>query len=367
MTDTPPFPLAYCPDGHARLERLRLLFERRASDRIFGFMHAPTLALKRFGQKYQAGYCDRPDLGERAAYWDELLSERAGILDDSIPAAYLTEMDQGLYGGMVGGTVQFMADPERGWISSIVAPILSDWSGFERLRIDPEGEWFRFYLEELELFRRAGEGKFGISHFILIDGFNFLFELFGGTRSYLEAVENPELVREAIDFAHRLNLVVHQAFFDRAGLLEGGTCSNFVGWLPGRIVSESVDPFHMTSVKFFEQWGRGPAERMLTTFDGGIVHLHANGRHLLEAVSTLRGLVAVSALDDRGYASAFSLGRELKKRLGDVPLMLFAEYPDFLAALDRHTLPGGVLYRVRNVPGIDEANRCMERVREYRA
>jgi hypothetical protein len=128
-----------------------------------------------------------------------------------------------------------------------------------------------------------------------------------------------------------------------------------------------VDPFHMTSVRCFEQWGREPVERMLQTFDGGIVHIHGNGRHLLEAVSSLRGLKMLWAADDRGFPSAFSIAGEIKKRIGSVPLVVNAEFPEFSDALEKHRLPGGVLFKVKNVPSSDDANRCMERVRTYRA
>lgn len=360
------FPLAFCPDGYVRLERLRLFLERRVQDRIFAFMYPPSAVLRGFRETHKEGYCERPDLVERAAFWQRLLQERCLVNDDSVPSAYLTEMDQGLYGGIVGGAVQFMCNPETGWISSMVAPVLRDWSGFEKLRIDRDSESYRYYLRALELFGRAAEGKFGISHFILIDGFNFLFELFGASRAYVEAEDNPERVSEALDFAYRLNVEVQQAFFERVGLMEGGTCSNFIGWVPGRVVSESVDPFHMTSVKFFERWGRCHVERILSTFDGGIVHLHGNGRRLLESVRTIRGLKAICALDDRGYASAFSMVEDLKRRAGDVPVMVNAEYGEFVKALDGHRLPGGVLYRVQNVPDVDAANRSMDRVRGYR-
>jgi hypothetical protein len=105
----------------------------------------------------------------------------------------------------VGGKVRFMAHPENGWISSMVPPICRGWEDFEKLTIDPQSQWFQFYLSELKLFRRAAEGKFGISHFILIDSVNFLFELFGGSRTYLELIDNPDRVRQAVDFAFGLN------------------------------------------------------------------------------------------------------------------------------------------------------------------
>lgn len=360
------FPLDYCPDGYGRLERLRRLYEERPQDRVFAAMQPSSKALEKFARNYKGGYCPRPDLKERLAFWEEFYRERSPVRDDSIPSAYLSEQDQGLYGGIVGGKVQFMAHPEVGWISSMVSPVLDDWSGLEGLSVDRECEMYRYYLEQLELFRAGAQGRFGISHFILIDGLNFVFELFGATRTYLELIDNPEKVRQAMAFAYRLNVGVQRTFFERIPLLEGGTCSNFAGWLPGRVVSESVDPFHMTSVDYFEEWGRANVERILAQFDGGVVHIHGNGRHLLEAVASVRGLLAIYLLDDRGFPSAFSVLEELKGRTGDVPVVVDAEYPEFLKALDEHWLPGGVLYKVGHVPDCDTANRCMDQVRQYR-
>lgn len=359
--------LAYCPDLDARLERLRLLYGERPQHRIYAHLSVETRALRKFGAKYAPGYTTCPDLAERAAFWDELLAERAAVRDDSIPSAYLSEMDQGLYGGIVGGNVQFMAHPENGWISSMVPPLLAGWEGLAGLSIDHDSPWYRFYLQELDAFRQASAGKFGLSHFILIDGLNFVFELFGATRTYLEMIDRPDDVRAAIEFAYQLNVDVQRTFFAHAPLLAGGTCSNMVEWMPGRIVSESVDPFHMTSVDCFEQWGRGPVERILAAFDGGVVHIHANGRHLLPAVSTLRGLQAVYLLDDLHYPTAFAVLAELRRRLGGLPVVVKAGFAEFRAGLESHRLEGGVLYKVNGVPDVDTANRLMDRVREYEA
>jgi len=169
------FPLRYCPDGWQRLERLRGLYEKRLQDRILACMEVPTQAVRRFAARYSDGPTERPDLNDRVAFWDALLAERATVLDDSVPAAYLSELDQGLYGGIVGGEVRFMAHPENGWISSMVLPILKEWSDLEKLSINHKSDLYQFYLLELELFRCGAEGKFGISHFILIDSLNFVF------------------------------------------------------------------------------------------------------------------------------------------------------------------------------------------------
>ena len=359
--------LLYKPNLKEVQLRLQSLYAREAGDQIFATMDVPSRAIAEFAKTYPGGQCGEPDLDDRIRFWDDFYRQRVAVDDDTMPAAYLSELDQGLYGGLLGADVRFMSDPATGWISSMVPPLLKDWSEFDRLRFDPEHPWWKRYVGQLDRFIEASRGRWAISHFILIDALNFVFELIGATQTYLSLDEHPEMVRRAIDFAYDLNVRVHETFFEKAPSFEGGTFSNFCQWLPGRVVSESVDPYHMTSVAYFERWGREPAERIMTHFDGGVIHIHANGRHLLEAVSTMRGLKAVLLQDDLGFPKAFDVLAELKPRLGDVPVSVFAPYEAFVERLDRHALPGGVLYQVRNVPSIDAANRLMEKVRTYRA
>lgn len=358
--------LAYKPGLDEVLNRLRLLYNRRAEDCIFAEFQVPSAALAEFAGQYPDGYCDYPDPGDRVRFWDKLLAERAAVQDDSVPSAYLSEMDQGLYGGLLGGQIQFMSHPDTGWISSMVAPLLRDWSEFDRLELDTSHAWFDRYRKQMEIFTAAAAGKWAISHFILIDGLNFVFELVGATNTYLSLDERPELVRRAVELAFQLNVAVQEAFFQTVPLVRGGTASNMVQWVPGRVVSESVDPFHMTSVAYFERWGRGPIQRIFDHFDGGVLHIHGNGRHLLETVCTLRGLRAIFMGDDRGFPQAFDIAATLRARAGDTPLVMQVGFEPFVEHLRAHHLPGGVCYKVQDAPDVATANRVMEEVRAYR-
>lgn len=359
--------VAYKPNAEEVLTRLRSLYERSAGDRIFATVQVPSPTIARFKADHPHAECAYPDPAERVEFWDCLLRERADLEDDSMPVAYLSEMDQGLYGGLLGGEVRFLCHPDNGWISSMIPPLLRDWSEFDRLRFDENHLWWKRYRRQLDAFIQGSAGKWGISHFILIDGLNFVFELLGATQTYLSLDEHPDMVRRATDFALDLNLKVQRAFFDAVPSLAGGTFSNFAQWLPGRVVSESIDPYHMTSVAYFERWGREPVERILSHFDGGVIHIHGNGRHLLQAASSLKGLKAMLLADDVGFPRAFEVIGQLQARTGDVPLSCFAEFDRFVERLDRHELPGGVLYQVRGAPDVATANRCMQRVRQYRA
>jgi hypothetical protein len=361
------FPLSYCPRGDATISRLRRLFVERDPGLILASMQLPSRVLEAFARQHSAGYCAYPDPQERIAFWDAYLCERIGIEDDSLPTSYPSEMDQGLYGGLLGGDVRFICDPATGWISSMVPPLLDDWANLDRLSFAADSPWAQRYLRQLDVFVAGAQGKFGISHFILINGLNLVFELVGATNTYLALLDQPKMVERALDLAFQLNLWVQNTFFERVPLLEGGACSTMVQWMPGRILSESVDPFHMASVDYFERWGRRTLERIFAKFDGGVTHIHGNGRHLLEAVSTVQGLKALYLGDDKGFPPAFDILPEIRQRVGDLPLVVGVEYLDFLPALQAHHLPGGVFYRVSNVPNLDAANRSMEQVRAYRA
>lgn len=356
--------LSHCPHLARTLARLQRFHLRRPPDLALAVMKPPSPALARWASRWPEGYCDYPDPAQRAAFWDDLLAERAGIDDDCLPAAYLSEMDQGLYGGLVGGKASFLSDAATGWISSMVEPILDDLAGVEGLSLPDAHPWLDRYLRQLDLFAARAQGRFGISHFILINGLNFVYELVGATKTYEEVLDRPELVGRAMELAHRVNLRVQQAFFARVGLLEGGTVSNMLQWIPGgRIVSESVDPFHMTSPDYFETWGKGVLERIFGDFEGGAVHIHGNGRHLLEAVSKVQGLRGIYLGDDRGYPLAFDVLDEIRAKVGDMPLALGVPFDRFLDALERGVLRGGVIYYVSDVPDVATANRVARRLR----
>lgn len=95
-------------------------------------------------------------------------------------------------------------------------------------------------------------------------------------------------------FQRRTNHAVRLRHFpqDNKQVHEKYKNDNFNGVLAGEIICESVDPFHMTSIDYFEKWGREPIERIFKKYDGGVLHINANGRHLTDAVSTIEGLKA---------------------------------------------------------------------------
>lgn len=356
----------YKKNADCVIERLKLFYERKASDQIFAEFKLSSKTLDDFSRNNKEGSVQYPDPEKRILFWNSLLKEKTLVEDDSIPSAYLSEFDQGLYGALIGGEIQFLCNPKDGWISSMVKPIYNNLALFLPKQFDEHHTWYQRYIHQLEIFSEASKDMFGISHFILIDGLNFVFELIGATKTYLCLFACPDKVKEVIDFAFQLNVKVQNSFFERTSSYKGGTFSNLAQWIPGRIVSESLDPFHMTSVDDFEQWGKNNVEKMFNEFDGGVLHIHSNGRHLLNAVSKLKGLKAIYLLDERGNPPAFEVLKDIKRQTGEVPLVVEVEDVKFEKCLKDNSLLGGVFYVVSSQKKADEVNRIMEKVRKYR-
>ena len=358
--------LAYKKNSEFVFQRLRSLYDDRVKDKIFASFSIPSPTLVQFNKTHTAGPCDYPDPAERAAYWDSFLKERTLIDDDSLPVCYMSEFDQGLYGGVIGGKVEYCCF-ESGWISSMCRPILKNWSDVNSLRFDESHPLFQQYIKQTKIFAEKAKDKFGISHLILVDGFNFVFELFGATETYMGMYDHPEEIQRAMEFGFDLNVLLHKTFFQYAPIFEDGTFCTLSEWIPGgEIISESLDPFHMTSVETYMKWGHDYAQRMFDQFDGGFLHIHGNGRHLIKPSSSLKGLKTIFLGDDRGFPPALEVVYDLKNKAGDVPISILADYNAFVEKLDRHELPGGILYRVLDTPSRDAANKCYEKVLKYR-
>ncbi|MGW8256365.1 MAG: hypothetical protein ACWGMZ_02650, partial [Thermoguttaceae bacterium] len=97
--------LAYKPNFQDVLRRMQSLYSREAGHRIFATMSVPNAALENFARTHSHSRCEYPDISERTRFWDDYYRLLAEVEDDSMPAAYLSEFDQGLYGGLLNGEV----------------------------------------------------------------------------------------------------------------------------------------------------------------------------------------------------------------------------------------------------------------------
>lgn len=356
--------LEYKRNAAQAVERLSLLWSRKAQDRVFAHIPLPTRALTDFARAHTDGPTSYPDPNERIRFWDAHLAETRDVEDDWLPIAYLSEFDQGIYAASVGAPIHYMMHSEIGWISSMAPPILQDISQIDDLKINPNADIIRLMDKQVEVYQQAARDKFGIAPFIVIDAMNFVSELRGATRSYEDTFDYPEQTRRLMDFAFDLNVFIQSRVRNAIDGFAGGSFANMGSWAPGTPVLFSVDAYHLAKPDFYYEWGEPHLQRLLDNFGGGLLHLHSNGRHLLEHVSKLRGLICVYLIDEEWSPRAYDELELRAKQAGDVPLIVDCHADEFERDLDSGRLRGNVLYSVLGLQTADEANRLMEKVRK---
>lgn len=362
MPDT----LQYKPHAADIVRRLTDLWSRKAQDRIFAHFKIPSPALLAFERTHTDCDTTYPDPRERIAFWDRVLEHESRIEDDWLPIAYLSEFDEGLCASLCGGKMEYLLHAATGWISSMCAPCLDDLAKVKELRIDENHPSIQLLDQQCAIYREGAKGKFGIAPYIVIDALNFVAELRGMTQAFLDVLDSPDTVKQLMQFAYELNVFTQERTYDALDGFMGGSFVNMGSWAPGRPVLFSVDAYHMARPDFFEEWGRPYIQPLLDHFDGGLLHLHSNGRHLIETVRTLRGLVCLYLIDEAWSPRVYEGLHEYHRRADGVPVVVPCKWDEFVRDLNGHTLPGGVMYGISGAPSVDEANRVMERVREYR-
>ena len=143
----------------------------------------------------------------------------------------------------------------------MVPPLLKDWSQFDRLRFDPPS-LVAALLPAARRVRgpRAGNGGSATSSSSTPE-----LRVRAGRRdaNVPERRRVPGACPPGDRFGFRSELCgSNKKFFAAVPLAARRNVQQLRPVVPGRIVSESLDPFHMTSVAYFEQWGREPVERI---------------------------------------------------------------------------------------------------------
>jgi hypothetical protein len=197
------------------------------------------------------------------------------------------------------------------------------------------------------------------------DSLNFAENVYG-SGVFLEIYDHPRELLELFDFAYELNvrlIEMQRVHIRRHG---SGYFDLHEEWLPGDCVWLSVDAWGHCSAEVFRKLGKAHLQKIVDRFGSGWLHMHNTHLHLLEEVVTIRGLVGIGILDDPNQTPCFGRLERIQAMTGDIPLQINCRKDDFLASLEGRTLPRNVMYWIDSgVESVEEANRIMERVRDY--
>ena len=176
-------------------------------------------------------------------------------------------------------------------------------------------------------------------------------------------------LRALMEIGLDFNVRFQEAQMERIGGFADG-CFIWVGeWLPfPRAISLSVDAYVICSPEHYVAFGFDYQRRLIEHFGKGVVHFHCNRADLAAEVARLPGVVLFQfGGDTRDPVPEIDRLPEMRRAVGDIPIMVSCELRQFKARLKNGTLPPNVWYAVHGGPlSVDEANRLMDDVRLYR-
>jgi len=287
-------------------------------------------------------------------------------LSDVIPIGYPTgSFGESIWAALFGGEIVFSGTDTATW-SHCMSPPIEDLEAFTFPRIEMRNPWLMKMLDVTAFFVNNIEPVCDVTPFIFYDCLNLLVELRGASTAYTDLYDHPDLVNRFVDWSVDVNM---QVFDAQAELLKKFTDAAigehpFRKYSHARIPMLSIDAYGMCDAKIYKQYGLEQHQRIVSHYGGARLHIHGNGRRLCELVAQIKGLNYCLMGDDVGFPPAWTIVRELKKRMHPVPIGVRIPREAFLMGLKENNLPGGVMYHL-SAESLPEANTIMEQVFEY--
>ena len=298
------------------------------------------------------------------------MSKRGQVDDDWLPVVYSTlDFGESLVGGQFGSEMTCMYRP-RGPGFSKAATVVTDYADLPTVSFSLDNEWTRRFLSVQDYFEAHDNGRFAQHPSLTMDALNFVVEMRGSTRAYLDLYEHPEELRALMEIGLDYNIRFQEAQMERIPRHAEGCFVWLADWAPyPRAVSFSVDAYVICSVKHYVEFGFEYQSRLAEHFGCAVMHFHCNRPDLAAEVAKLPNLRMFQyGHDSRDPLPDVDRVPDMRRAVGDVPLMVWVESTEFQERLARQRLLPNVWYCVAGDElEPDEANRLAEKVRAYRA
>lgn len=230
----------------------------------------------------------------------------------------------------------------------------------------PQDEWAERMADDLRQISAMSAGRWGVGVAITIDALNLCMQI-RGNDTFLDLYDCPDQLKAFAQAGVDVNIRLVER--QRAAInmeYEGGVYDFFnAGWVPERAIPMSVDAYNLCHADVYAEFGLPYQQQLIDHFGGSNMHVHGNGRHLLDHVAKLKGAIVALIADDGSDIAAIDDLEAIKTRLRNITPVVSCERDQFVRKLNEESLVGGIYYRVDGLPSIDEANRLMESVRGY--
>ena len=320
----------------------------------------------------------RPPLFENLDRMLEIYEARGGepwpeqrVRDDTVRLRSFcptVNFGEGISGAFFGGKVRFASSDVK--TESVCDPVITDWSQLDGLRFDAENVWVQRTVGVLRHLVEHSSGRFCLHPYCTIDGLNFAVVLRGATQAFMDVADREEPLRKLFDLGFETSVGLwdlHRSIVEdhNKAIIQYDAYADLCPChaMPGL----SVDAYSLCAPEVYDRIGLEYTQKLIDTYGCGDLHIHSLGHHLIPGAGKLRGLSQLRLADDPRCDRGFDKLAWARARTGDTPLAVGCTLEEFARGLRAGSLPGGVAYSVQGpVDSVDEANRLMDRVRNYR-
>ncbi len=228
-------------------------------------------------------------LDDYLEYQAQLTEIRRGIEDDWIPSV-VPYMGIGEFSAFVAGEIEFGED------TSWAAPVVTEKSELDELRLDPNNKWFtrlntatRYLVRKISPYRIP----YGRGYYSPLD----LAWALRGESIYMDFYEDPQFVHDLMELALRAT-----EWFARAQASEifaPDVVHEYSAWHcgPNRIaISEDISS--LISPNHYSQYAAPYTQRLFDSFGIGEVHCHSAGPHVVPEFLKLTNVRQIQIVAD---------------------------------------------------------------------
>lgn len=288
--------------------------------------------------------------------------------DDSLLTVIpVVDFEGAIETAMLGGRARWMGTRLHTW-GEPAEPLISNYEEFHWRLPEESNEWLQRYLECYRYMVRHANNDFALAFSAEFTGLNLVVQLRGAEEAYLDLYDCPDDVQRLLQYSYDLMLYLYARVEEIVGAYNLALYGNhsLSEYRVDHQPNHSVDAYSICRPGTLRQFGMSQIARFIRAVGGGNLHIHQNGRHVIEEVVEIPGWREVRFTDGPGWPLSFDMRWELRRRLRDIPMVIRCTEMQFMKGMQERDLPCNTRY-VLSVASLEEAKRVMDRVHAYRA
>jgi hypothetical protein len=158
-------------------------------------------------------------------------------------------------------------------------------AGLEKLSFQPDGAWFKKFMEFVEKLSKLSEGRWTVGAPIIRGAADTLGALMGQTELIYALYEEPDIIKATLRRIVDSFLTIYSELHKRIQPIEGGTATGFYDlWAPGKTLWFQDDLSALFSPDLFREFLLPNECYFCGHYPYTLMHMHPSSFHMLDAI-----------------------------------------------------------------------------------